>query len=174
MTIEVTSSQIKITKPNGTELFNSSNKLVHRKFYATGSVTLRNVYDPYQGPSKVLLFNTQSFNKDKDFPVVYINVSSGTCNVADLYLNADIQLNFPLLVHFTHSTTEAKFIRYVQLMYNLREHIYFGNPTPLLEFQLLTTHSRANNGVSFHSALSTSEGLENITFSYKFYLLSYQ
>lgn len=175
MTIEVTSSQINITKPDGTELFNSNNKLVHRKFAATGSLSLKNSYDPYWGgASNGVEFTSVVFDKDKDFPVVYINVTDGTCNVADLYLNSDIQLNFPLLVHFTHSTTEARFTRYVQLIYNVEEFTYNSAIRPKLNFRLLTAFSRSNNKVSYHSSLDSTNGTERISFNYKFYLLSYQ
>jgi hypothetical protein len=164
MSIIVNGNLIKITKPNGSEMFNSNNKLVHRKFSATGSATLGGA----NSQTSAILLNVQ-FNRNKDVPLVYVTPTASGGNVAAQYLNATIQLNFAMLTHFTHSTTQALITAYDQLASGVT---ISAQGKPVLNFTTIGYGAGSGGDVQtkpFHKNSSVS-----ISFDWKFVLLTYQ
>jgi hypothetical protein len=160
LSIIVDGNLIKITKPDGAEMFNSNNKLVHRKFSATGSATIGGS----SGQSYATTLNV-NFNKDKDVPLVYITPTASGGNVVAQYLNATIQLNFAMLMHFTHSTTQPLITAYDQIASGVT---ITADSKPLLRFTCLGYKSEAVNQTA-HVNSSVA-----ISFDWKFFLLTYQ
>jgi len=160
MSIIVAGNLIKITKSDGSEMFNSNNKLVHRKFLATGSATLGG------GHARIneTTFNV-TFNKDKDVALVYIRPTSSGGNVAAQYLNASIQLNFAMLMHFTHSTTAPAITAYDQIASGV---IIGAQSKPILRFTTLGCQLFPGN------IMRQKTSSVSISFNWKFVLLTYQ
>lgn len=166
MSIIVDGNLIKITKPDGTEMFNSNNKLVHRKFSATGSLTLGGA----NSQTSATTLNVQ-FNKDKDVPLVYITPTASGGNVAAQYLNATIQLNFAMLMHFTHSTTEALITAYDQIASGVT---ISSQSKPVLRFTTIGYGGPQDRGSGPASQPFHKNSSVSISFDWKFVLLTYQ
>ena len=100
MSIKVDASKIIINNANGTEKFNSDNKLVYRKFTQTGSLSF--------GSGTIAQTDVAlsgSFNPAKDVALVYTTVTAANGNVSSQVVGSTIQLSFSLLTHFEHATT---------------------------------------------------------------------
>lgn len=102
MSIKVDSSGVIINNANGTEKFNSSSKLLYRKFSQSGSLSIpastRYVTD-------IALDGT--FNPDNNVALVFINPTAASGNVANQVIGSNIQLSFSMLTNFKHSTTSV-------------------------------------------------------------------
>ena len=72
MTLIAQGNLIQITKPDNTEIFNSNNKLVHKKFTATGSASVGEGYGHQYG----VTLNT-TFNTDKDVALIFVTFTAG-------------------------------------------------------------------------------------------------
>lgn len=116
MSLLVSGNKIYIQNPDGTEKFNSDNKLLYKKYVATGSISMPSRYG---AQVRGISLDTQ-FNGARDLPLIYITPTSSSGNVASQVIGSTIQLNFAMLLNFEHSNTEARVVRYDVLtaMYN--------------------------------------------------------
>jgi hypothetical protein len=102
MSLKASGTQIVITNADGSEKFNSDNKLVYRKFTQTGSLYCAAGYIMQTSYGLV-----GSFNPDKDIPLVFVTINAGDGNVSSQIVGSTIQLNFSMLTNFKNSTTSA-------------------------------------------------------------------
>jgi hypothetical protein len=99
MSLKASGTQIVITNADGSEKFNSENKLVYRKFTQTGSWT---AYGGYHSQTDYTL--SGSFNPDKDIPLIFVKPTYAQGNIASQVVGSEIQLNFSMLTNFENAT----------------------------------------------------------------------
>jgi hypothetical protein len=103
MSLKITASQILVQNANGTEKFNSGNKLVYKKSTQTGSATIGG-----SSGQKTSIPLSVAFDRSRDVPIIYVTITAGAGNVASQLLNSTLLLNFPALMDFKHSTTSVQ------------------------------------------------------------------
>lgn len=116
MSLQVTNTRIIIENADGTEKFDSSHKLVHKRFSYEWTTTSGIRFGNVGGYT----FDTQEISlgyrmKPKDFAIVYVTPVADTYTngtVSSTLIGSEIQLNFPLLTNFQHSTTSAAITAY--------------------------------------------------------------
>jgi hypothetical protein len=128
MSLRVNNTRIIIENSDGTEKFDSSHKLVHKRFSYEWTTTSGIRFGNIGG----FLFDTQEIGlnyemEPKDFAIVYVTPISDTYTngtVSSTLTGSEIQLNFPLLTNFQHSTTSA-----VITAYDVLSAVVFGGQT---------------------------------------------
>ena len=108
MSLKVTNTRIVIENSSGQEMFDSDQKLIHRKFTQTSSsaVSLGNGYN------STVTYSLNTTLGEKDFALVFVTPTNGDGNVLDDVLNSTVQLNFPMMANFRHSTTDTRITHY--------------------------------------------------------------
>jgi hypothetical protein len=169
MTLIAQGNLIRITKPNGTEIFNSNNKLVHKKFTATGSASVGEGYGHQYG----VTLNT-TFNTDKDVALIFVTFTAGNGSVTSQVIGSTVQLNFGMLMHFTHATTEALITNYDLLSSGVG---LTNNNNPVLGFSA-TGWKAVSAGGNCHPNIkylhSYRQAATYASFNWRFVLLTYQ
>lgn len=169
MTLIAQGSLIRITKPNGTEMFNSNDKLVHKKYIATGSASVGEGYGHQYG----VTLNT-TFNTDKDVALVFVTFTGGNGSVTSQVIGSTVQLNFGMLMHFSHATTEALITNYDLLSSGVA---LTSNNRPVLGFSA-TGWKPVSAGGSCHPNIkylhSYRQAATYASFNWRFVLLTYQ
>lgn len=111
MTLQVTNTRIIIENALGQEKFDSSHKLIHKRFtYANNTATTIGVGSGVTTMSQQ--FELDYYMKPQDLAVVYVTLTSASGTVSSTITNSEIQLNFPMLADFQHSTSSAVITRY--------------------------------------------------------------
>lgn len=132
MSLVVDATKIKITNASGGVMFDSTHKLVHKKYSKTGSLTIGSSYGLY---TDIPLATTIGNN---DFVLTYVTPTATNGNVLDDSLNSEIQLNFAMLCHFTHSTTSA-----VITAYDMMSALLLRGSNPSVRLGMLSTTALA-------------------------------
>ena len=167
MTLIAQGNLIQITKPDNTEIFNSNNKLVHKKFTATGSASVGEGYGHQYG----VTLNT-TFNTDKDVALIFVTFTAGNGSVTSQVIGSTVQLNFGMLMHFTHATTEALVTDYDLLTSGVG---LTSNNIPVLGFS--ATGWKPVSGAAHPSIKylhSYRQAATYASFNWRFVLLTYQ
>jgi hypothetical protein len=167
MTLIAQGNLIQITKPDNTEIFNSNNKLVHKKFTATGSASVGEGYGHQYG----VTLNT-TFNTDKDVALIFVTFTAGNGSVTSQVIGSTVQLNFGMLMHFTHATTEALVTDYDLLTSGVG---LTSNNIPVLGFS--ATGWKPVSGATNPSIKylhSYRQAATYASFNWRFVLLTYQ
>ena len=170
MTLIAQGNLIRITKPNGTDMFNSNDKLVHKKFTATGSASVGEGYGHQYGIS----LTNVTFNPDKDVALIFVTFTGGNGSVTSQVIGSTVQLNFAMLMHFTHATTEALVTNYDMLASGVG---LTNNNNPVLGFSA-TGWKAVSAGAGCHPDVryvhSFRQAATYASFNWKFVLLTYQ
>lgn len=107
MTLNITSSQIKILNASGAEKFNSSQSLVFRKAYYSGFGL------PVGANYPLFVVNNITPLVAGDFPVFYITITAGTGNGAQALLNIKQPASGSVFLHqnivTSNSTSTVEF-----------------------------------------------------------------
>lgn len=108
MTLQVTDTHVQIKNSSGTVKFDSDDKLIHKKYTQTGSsVTMGSGTH-----ADNLEFTLNTDLNAKDFATVVISVSAANGNVSTDVIGSKVQLNFPFMTNFRHSTTTTAITHY--------------------------------------------------------------
>lgn len=168
MSLKINGTNIIVNNASGVEQFNSNDKLVYRKATVTGSATLggSNSAQVLQALPNVLL------NPQKDFSLMYIKVTAGTGNITNTFLNSTIQLNFPLLMHVSYSTTSPAITDYdvISGMINPGEGYSATGFVPYVEF-ITVSYAKSGGPGYFEENPATTT---TISFDWKAVILSYR
>ena len=100
MSLKASGTQIVITNADGSEKFNSDNKLLYKKFTQTGYWI---AYGGYYAQTDYTL--SGSFNPDKDIPLIFVKPTFAEGNISSQVVGSEIQLNFSMLTNFENATT---------------------------------------------------------------------
>ena len=168
MSLVVDATKIKITNASGGVMFDSTQKLVHKKYSKTGSVTIGSSYGRY---TDIALNTTLGTN---DFVLTYVTPTATNGNVLDDSLNSEIQLNFSMLCDFTHSTTTQAILTYDMMAATL-----FPSASPFVRlsmFSVLPGYGSPNNagfGSNEHNNTYAASS-KYASVNYRIIVLTYQ
>ena len=168
MSLVVDATKIKITNASGGVMFDSTQKLVHKKYSKTGSVTIGGSYSRY---TDIYINTTLGAN---DFVLTYVTPTATNGNVLDDSLNSEIQLNFAMLCHFTHSTTSA-----VVTAYDMMSALLFRGSSPFVRLSMLSTTAIAGGpnhvGYGSNEHMGTYRASQTYaSLNYRIIVLTYQ
>lgn len=159
MSLSADATSIKIQNPQGVTMFDSTQKLVHRKSSITGT---RSLGAGYTISTDISL--PAALTPGKDFVLVYITPTAANGNVITQSINSTIQLNFTMLCHFTHFTTTDSFQNY-----DVMGSTVLGIASPFVRISMWGTEpltgfnsSRPRSAVTF------------VTFDYRIVVFTYQ
>ena len=149
MTLQVTNTQIQIKNSSGTVKFDSDDKLIHKKYTQTGSsVTM--------GSGSYADNVEYTINTDlnaKDFATVVISVSAANGNVSSDVVGSKVQLNFPFMTNFRHSTTTTAITHYEILTAIITGNEALNMPTKV-KFSYFGHQTTSYGGTSPFSSVS--------------------
>lgn len=159
MSLSADTTSIKIRNPQGLIMFDSTQKLVHRKAVLTGSRSLGAGYAMHTDislPSALI--------PGKDFVLVYITPTAANGNVINQSINSTIQLNFSMLCHFTHFTTTDSFEHY-----DVMGSTVLGISSPYVRISMWGTEPLTGINIARPKGAVTY-----VTFDYRIAIFTYQ
>ena len=169
MSLKVTNTRIVIENSSGQEMFDSDQKLIHRKFTQTSSsaVSLGNGYN------STVTYSLNTTLGEKDFALVFVTPTNGDGNVLDDVLNSTVQLNFPMMANFRHSTTDTRITHY-EVWSSAISGSALYSLTPKLTFSYFGHYMGANSTGPRGRVFPKPATNSYVTFTWKVVILSYQ
>lgn len=156
MSLKISGNQIIVQNADGSTKFTSDNKLVYKKYITSGSLTLGST----SGPKAVIPIGT-TFDSSKDMALLYVTLTGGSGNVVSQMIGSTLQLNFPLLMHFDHSTSSVQITAW-----DVLTGLVLGSQ---LEFAAVSAIAGKMQVAELYSASSTP-----VSFDWKLVILSYR
>jgi hypothetical protein len=169
MSLRVTNSRIIIENSSGQEMFDSSDKIIHQRFSqsSTSAQTIGAGYNTTQEH----VFNYQM--RPKDVAVVYVTLTSASGNVASDVVGSTIQLNFPMLADFKHSTTSAVITRYDMFTASVFGN-EFWNQNTRVKFAYFGHYLGPQGSHPYHGRVHRKPAATAISFTWRVAIYTYQ
>ena len=151
MTLQVTANKIAINNASGQEKFNSSQSLVFKKVFVSGSsVTLNS-----SAPTRLIGSQLSAALSGGDFPVFYITITSATGNGASSLLNIKQPASGSVFMH---------------------QSIVTSNNTSTVEFEYFSCRTQGTD-IKFVATRTKHDGqpmniATSVTFNWELYVYS--
>lgn len=150
MTIKTTASEISVQNASGINKFSSNDKLMYRKNYFSGSLSL--------GPStpRVLVPLYGAVSDSNTFFLVQAKITSCNGNIGTGFIGSTFDLSGAVLLHFTYSTTEVMLTAQDVLSAHVRRSPDVNNMAASFDYRNMTNGSQRHFAEVTEPATSVS------------------